>query len=639
MKKTLLLADDSPTIQKVINLTFADEGIDVISVGDGNAAIQQLRDIKPDLVMADVHMPGLNGYQICERIRQNAELSKVPVILLVGSFEPFDEDEAIRVGADDFLMKPFQSIRQLVSRVAALLETPAEAAVEPEVIEAEAAKTEVVETVAVENEFVEPIETEESVADVEQVAETAEVLEAHLEIETEHAVAFEEETHTTTSGAYSSITPQDVFRSPWTDAPKVEESARVDEPAVVENIAPVVEAPVTEGPVTELAVEITGEVDELADFDAEFDQKFPDAATLSSPTISTPEPEPLSFQKDIADRIETENLSYSPAPEIAETVDEFEVETPALEETVEEVSEAANNVTEYPFAGQMEEPVAIEESKELEEYVSESAESELPQYLESPVAEELLDQEVPERILDDGGAAPAVLEQVSTETAYDAPYEIVGEEEELPEVLDARVIDDPAELTQLEEEQVEEAPTVFERVSEDETVDESPAEDPSITQFSGVANYDFRSPDAFDEDADIEEQFRGIRFSAIEVQPQIQTEPEPEPAPEAEPVSFVPEPEPEQEPEIEDAAAEPVAVAEFERVIDAEPSEISVDQADGFSETAPVAEAPRVVTAEDIEAIAQRVSEKLLEKLVRNLAPDMKDLIIEEISGEAKKDQ
>lgn len=121
IKRTLLLADDSITIQKVVNLTFADEGIEVVAVGDGNAAIQKLNEITPDLIMADVHMPGLNGYQICERIRQSKDLEKTPVILLVGSFEPFDEEEAKRVGADDFLTKPFQSIRQLVNKVAVLL--------------------------------------------------------------------------------------------------------------------------------------------------------------------------------------------------------------------------------------------------------------------------------------------------------------------------------------------------------------------------------------------------------------------------------------------------------------------------------------------------------------------------------------
>jgi len=73
------------------------------------------------LVMADVNMPGLDGYRICEMIKQNDETKQIPVILLVGSFEPFDEDEARRVGADDYLTKPFQSIRQLINKVSDLL--------------------------------------------------------------------------------------------------------------------------------------------------------------------------------------------------------------------------------------------------------------------------------------------------------------------------------------------------------------------------------------------------------------------------------------------------------------------------------------------------------------------------------------
>ncbi len=119
-KRKLLLADDSITIQKVVNLTFADEGIEVISVGDGNSAMDKLREDAPDLVLADVNMPGLNGYEICEKIKDTS--GSTPVILLVGSFEPFDEDEAKRVGADDYLTKPFQSISQLVDKVTFLLD-------------------------------------------------------------------------------------------------------------------------------------------------------------------------------------------------------------------------------------------------------------------------------------------------------------------------------------------------------------------------------------------------------------------------------------------------------------------------------------------------------------------------------------
>lgn len=118
-KQKLLLADDSVTIQKVVKLTFADEGIDVDVVGDGDMAMLKFAESTPDIVLADVNMPGLSGYEVCERIKQNG--ANVPVVLLVGSFEPFDTEEARRVGADGFLTKPFQSIRQLVEVVTNLL--------------------------------------------------------------------------------------------------------------------------------------------------------------------------------------------------------------------------------------------------------------------------------------------------------------------------------------------------------------------------------------------------------------------------------------------------------------------------------------------------------------------------------------
>jgi CheY-like chemotaxis protein len=119
--RKLLLADDSITIQKVVELTFADEGVQVIAVGSGTEAIEKLEEISPDVVLADVFMPGMTGYQVCEHVKKNERLKHIPVMLLVGSFEPFDEAEARRVGADDTLTKPFQSIRNLVDRVGGLL--------------------------------------------------------------------------------------------------------------------------------------------------------------------------------------------------------------------------------------------------------------------------------------------------------------------------------------------------------------------------------------------------------------------------------------------------------------------------------------------------------------------------------------
>ena len=119
--RKLLLADDSITIQKVVALTFADEGVEVLCTGNGRDAIDRLAEFLPDVVLADVFMPQVSGYEVCEFIKQNAQLKHIPVMLLVGSFEPFDEAEARRVGANDTLTKPFQSIRSLIDKVGALV--------------------------------------------------------------------------------------------------------------------------------------------------------------------------------------------------------------------------------------------------------------------------------------------------------------------------------------------------------------------------------------------------------------------------------------------------------------------------------------------------------------------------------------
>jgi CheY-like chemotaxis protein len=119
--RKLLLADDSVTIQKVIELTFADEGVRVVAFGNGEEAIAHLDEVAPDIVLADVYMPGKSGFEVCQHIKHSEKHKHIPVMLLVGSFEPFDEVEARRVGADDILTKPFQSIRRLIDRVGSLV--------------------------------------------------------------------------------------------------------------------------------------------------------------------------------------------------------------------------------------------------------------------------------------------------------------------------------------------------------------------------------------------------------------------------------------------------------------------------------------------------------------------------------------
>lgn len=125
MGHKILLADDSITVQKIVKLTFSDEGIEVVAVGNGELALQQLMDWRPDLVMADVFMPGRDGYEVCQFIKTNPELRHIPVVLLVHAFEPFDQTRAAEVRADRHLTKPFHSIRTLVSTVRELTQRDA----------------------------------------------------------------------------------------------------------------------------------------------------------------------------------------------------------------------------------------------------------------------------------------------------------------------------------------------------------------------------------------------------------------------------------------------------------------------------------------------------------------------------------
>jgi CheY-like chemotaxis protein len=117
----LLVADDSPYYRTVIGLTFTDEGMEVTTAGDGQEALEKLEQSTPDVILAQVTMPGISGYELCELIKQSERFGHIPVMLLVGLHEPFDQAEARRVGADDIVAKPFKSIRQLVGRVGSLL--------------------------------------------------------------------------------------------------------------------------------------------------------------------------------------------------------------------------------------------------------------------------------------------------------------------------------------------------------------------------------------------------------------------------------------------------------------------------------------------------------------------------------------
>ncbi len=117
----ILLADDSPHAQRMGEYILREEGYEVVTVTDGETALVRLADVDPDLILADVLLPRLDGYQICRRVKDNPGFQHTHVVLTAGALEPFDEEEAHRVRADGNLRKPFEATL-LLALVKPLLE-------------------------------------------------------------------------------------------------------------------------------------------------------------------------------------------------------------------------------------------------------------------------------------------------------------------------------------------------------------------------------------------------------------------------------------------------------------------------------------------------------------------------------------
>jgi CheY-like chemotaxis protein len=114
--KTILVADDSKTIQTVVSLTFRATDFKVVSVSDGQEALRRAAELRPDVVLIDVAMPLKNGYELCKELKSGTSTSSIPVLLLAGAFEPYDERRAQDARADGFIKKPFDS-QTLLDRV------------------------------------------------------------------------------------------------------------------------------------------------------------------------------------------------------------------------------------------------------------------------------------------------------------------------------------------------------------------------------------------------------------------------------------------------------------------------------------------------------------------------------------------
>ena len=119
MTVRILVADDSVTIQKIVAMAFENEDAEVEGIGDGQKAFDRIPEFKPDIVLADVDMPGLNGFQLCKKIKGTSDLKNIKVMLLASDFEGFDEELFKKCRADNHISKPFKSVDivQMVTRV------------------------------------------------------------------------------------------------------------------------------------------------------------------------------------------------------------------------------------------------------------------------------------------------------------------------------------------------------------------------------------------------------------------------------------------------------------------------------------------------------------------------------------------
>jgi CheY-like chemotaxis protein len=109
LARKILLADDSVTAQNMGRKILADAGYEVITVNNGSAALKKISEQKPDLIVLDVYMPGYSGLEVCQRLKEVGETARIPVLLTVGKLEPFKTDEAKRVRADGYIVKPFEA--------------------------------------------------------------------------------------------------------------------------------------------------------------------------------------------------------------------------------------------------------------------------------------------------------------------------------------------------------------------------------------------------------------------------------------------------------------------------------------------------------------------------------------------------
>ena len=121
-KKRILVVDDEIYIVHILEFSLTMEGYGVLTASDGQEALRLIESERPDLVVLDIMMPRLDGYEVCRRLRQDEQFKELPVILLSAKGRPVDREAGLKAGADDYITKPFsprkllEKIRELLSR-------------------------------------------------------------------------------------------------------------------------------------------------------------------------------------------------------------------------------------------------------------------------------------------------------------------------------------------------------------------------------------------------------------------------------------------------------------------------------------------------------------------------------------------
>lgn len=611
-KRKLLLADDSITIQKVVNLTFADEGIEVISVGDGDSAMRKFDEFMPDLVMADVNMPGLNGYEVCRIIKVTEETRHIPVILLVGSFEPFDEAEAKEAGADDFLTKPFQSIRQLVNKVTDLLNR-SEHAAEDETQTAAPAVDSFAETLEFNKQDELPEDSAEPETSTEE-PETSTDFENRQDFSSEFGDAGMDDEMIKASpandyisgsdSAYQGETTIDYAKTQPLNAGDLKgfdlisgEYTGQQQPSESDEI----QEPVTE------SREEPEERSEPASFDEEarkLDQTERYEATQSYDEYPAPqtdeEPENLSetepqvdyylpsepeFEKELSD---AETL----APEVSYEAEEpreadFSQATLEDENETEAASTETGETAETPASVYEDETADLDKTEAARESGAETVEEETPETFAASFAEE---PETAENVAESGGwEHPVSYSETETESEKSEPVEAEEIEQTQAEAGSAENYEtEPAEAEEVvtdepESDENQASAESEETLEEAETTDETPV---SVSEHAPALDFD---------DADLLELPPLVEETGIRPQPKTE--------------ALVPE-----------VVAAPATV---------EPeSKITVTKTVAESEIA------LSFPPELIEAIAQKVAEKISARTLSDVLPQITELVMKKLAEE-----